>query len=166
VKGTLADANAFGQIDALVHQMQSSGWADLWKALGLVLRHFDDVGLSPDASDLAIWQTCQTEQLVLITDNRNRDSPDSLEAVIRQYNQPQSLPVFTVSNISRFRKSRTYAERVLEDLYDYLLRIDEVRGTGRLYLPQKQFHNADCRVQIRSKRWRGSGIPEYDRVRG
>ncbi len=137
MKGILADANAVGHIDALVHQMQTGEWADLWAALGLVLRHFEDVGLSPDASDLEIWQTCQAEQLALITDNRNRDSVDSLEAVIRQYNQPQSLPVFTISNKSRFRKSRAYAERVLEDLYDYLMRIDEVRGTGRLYLPQK-----------------------------
>lgn len=138
MKGILADANIFGEIDALVHQMQTGEWADLWAALGLVLRHFEDVGLSLDASDLEIWQTCQAEQLVLITDNRNRDSVDSLEAVIRQYNQPQSLPVFTISDKSRFRKSRTYAEKVLEDLYDYLMRIDEVRGTGRLYLPQKQ----------------------------
>jgi hypothetical protein len=91
----------------------------------------------PDAPDLEIWQACQTEELVLITDNRNRDSVDSLEAVIRQHNQPQSLPVFTISNKSRFRKSRAYAEKVLEDLYDYLMRIDEIRGTGRLYLPQK-----------------------------
>lgn len=138
MKGILADANAIGHIDALVHQMQIGEWAELWAVLGLVLRHFEDVGLSPDASDLEIWQTCQAEQLVLITDNRNRDSADSLEAVIRQYNQPQSLPVFTISNKSRFRKSRAYADKVLEHLYDYLLRIDEVRGTGRLYLPQKQ----------------------------
>jgi hypothetical protein len=28
-----------------------------------------------------------------------------------------------------------YVERVVEVLYTYLLRIDEVRGTGGLYLP-------------------------------
>src|SRR5262249_2730981 len=96
LKGILADASRFGEMYALVHQMQVGEWADLWAALGLVLRHFEDVGLSPDTSDLEIWQTCQAEQLVLITDNRNRDSADSLEAVIRQYNQPQSLPVLTI----------------------------------------------------------------------
>jgi hypothetical protein len=87
---------------------------------------------------LEIWRTCQTEQLILITDNRNLDAPDSLEAAIREHNQPESLPVFTISDLKTFRKSRTYAEKVLEDLYDYLLQIDEVRGTGRLYLPRRQ----------------------------
>jgi len=138
VKGILADANAIGQIDALVHRMQTGEWAGLWAALGLEFKHFDDVGLSSDSSDRDIWHICQSEELVLLTDNRNEDSADSLEAVIRQHNQPNCLPVLTISNMQRFRKSRAYAEKVLEDLYDYLLRIDELRGTGRLYLPQKQ----------------------------
>ena len=61
-----------------------------------------------------------------------------MEVTIRQFNQPDSLPVFTISDIARFGTSRDYADKVLEHLYDYLLRINEVRGTGRLYLPQKQ----------------------------
>jgi len=138
VKGILADANATGQIEALVHQMQTGTWSDLWIGLGLVFKRFEDVGLSLDSSDFDIWQTCQAEQLVLITDNRNLDSPDSLEATIRQYNQPDKLPVFTISNMKSFGTSNAYAKKVLEDLFDYLMRIDEIRGTGRLYLPQKQ----------------------------
>jgi hypothetical protein len=137
VKGILADANSLGQIEALVHQMQVGTWADFWTGFGLSLKHFEDVGLTVESSDLEIWMICQAEQLILITDNRNLDSPDSLEATIRHYNQPDSLPVFTISSMSSFNTSRTYAEKVLEDLYDYLMRIDEVRGTGRLYLPQK-----------------------------
>jgi hypothetical protein len=58
-----------------------------------------------------------------------------LEATIRQYNTPHSLPVFTIGDLDNFRKSRVYAERVLERLYEYLLDIDTVRGTGRLFLP-------------------------------
>jgi hypothetical protein len=138
VKGILADANIIGPIEALVNQMQSGIWAEFWTALGLEFKRFGDVGLSLDAPDLVIWQTCQTEQLILITDNRNKKSHDSLETTIRQCNQPNSLPVFTISDMTAFSTSRTYAEKVLEHLYDYLLRIDEVRGTGRLYLPQKQ----------------------------
>jgi hypothetical protein len=34
-----------------------------------------------------------------------------------------------------FRTNSSYVERVVEALYDYLPRIDEVRGTGRPYLP-------------------------------
>lgn len=137
VKGILADANSLGQIEALVRQMQIGTWADFWTGFGLSLRHFQDVGLTVKSTDLKIWQVCQAEQLILITDNRNHNSADSLEATIRQYNQPDSLPVFTVSSMSSFNTSRTYAEKVLEDCYDYLTRIDEVRCTGRLYLPQR-----------------------------
>lgn len=137
MKGILADANISGPIEALVHQMQSGTWAEFWTALGIELKRFEDVGLSPDSSDLIIWQTCQAEQLILITDNRNKKSADSLEATIQQYNQPDSLPVFTISSMAAFGNSRTYAEKVLEHIYDYLMRINELRGTGRLYLPQK-----------------------------
>ena len=71
----------------------------------------------------------------LITDNRNLDSEDSLEATIRRNNSPESLPVFTIADMNQFRMNSSYVERVVEVLYDYLLRIDDVRGAGRLYLP-------------------------------
>jgi len=135
VKGILPDVNAIGQIHALVQQMQAEPWADFWTSLGLVLKRFQDVGLSPTSTDFEIWRTCQAEELILITDNRNRDSPESLEATIRKHNQPDHLPVFTIGDLDKFRDSRAYAERVLEQLYDYLLRINELRGTSRLYLP-------------------------------
>jgi hypothetical protein len=138
VKGLLADADIIGSVESLVQQMQSTKWVEFWAFLGLEFKRFDDVGLSLDASDLVVWQTCQARQLVLITANRNKNSLDSLEATIRQHNQPDSLPVFTISSMNSFNTSRTYAEKVLEDLYDYIMRIDEIRGTGRLYLPQKQ----------------------------
>ena len=82
-----------------------------------------------------IWRTCQREQLVLITGNRNDDGPDSLEAVIRDENRPDSLPVFTLANANRILRDRGYAEQVAVRLLDDLMRIDEVRGVGRLYLP-------------------------------
>jgi hypothetical protein len=71
---------------------------------------------------------------LLITDNRNADSPDSLEAVIRLHNTPQSLPVFIIADVDKLRTSQDYAERVMIRLYEYLLEIDNVRGAGRLFL--------------------------------
>jgi len=135
VKGILADNNVIGQVAYLVQLMQSRPWQDFWKELGLALRRFEDVGLAPTASDVEIWQRCQADELILITDNRNDDSPDSLAAAIRDFNTPASLPVFTIADLDKFGTSREYEERVLVALYDYLLRIDEVRGTGRLFLP-------------------------------
>jgi predicted nuclease of predicted toxin-antitoxin system len=135
VKGILADIHLRGPIDALVREMQAEPWAELWQDLGLRLFHFEDVGLAPTSTDLEIWQRCQTEQLIFITNNRNQDSPDSLEATIRQHNAPDCLPVFTVGDLDKFRKSRPYATRVLERLYEYLIDLDNVRGSGRLFLP-------------------------------
>ena len=100
-----------------------------------MLLRFEDVGLEPSATDIEIWKICQAEGLILITNNRNEDTPDSLEAAIRTLNTPSSLPVFTIGNLGRFQRSPEYADRVLKSMYDYLLTIDAVRGVGRLYLP-------------------------------
>jgi hypothetical protein len=135
MRGLVADANIQGQVEHLVRCMRAEPWADFWEALGLVLYRFNDVGLSASATDLEVWNVCQTQELILITDNRNLDSEDSLEATIRRENAPDSLPVFTIADMNQFRTNSSYVDDVVEALYDYLVRIDEVRGTGRLYLP-------------------------------
>jgi hypothetical protein len=60
---------------------------------------------------------------------------DSLEATINTHNTPTCLPIFTFSDADLILDSKDYRERVTESLYDYLLRIDSLRGTGRLFLP-------------------------------
>jgi hypothetical protein len=50
-------------------------------------------------------------------------------------NQPDSLPVVTISDQDRVLQDRIYAEKVAVKLLEYLIRIDEVRGAGRLYVP-------------------------------
>jgi len=96
---------------------------------------FPILGLAFDSSDAVIWRTCQKEESVLITANRNKRGPDSLEAVIQRENQPDSLPVITIADQDRVLQDRAYAEQVAERVLDYLMRIDEVRGVGRLYVP-------------------------------
>lgn len=135
VNGRLADANVVGQVRVLVHRMQAEPWAEFWAVLGLALLTFEEVGLTPESKDVDVWTTCQDRQLILITDNRNESAPDSMQATIRHRNQPDSLPVFTIADLDMFQADRAYADRVVEILYDYLIRIDDVRGTGRLYLP-------------------------------
>jgi hypothetical protein len=135
VKGLIADANIQGQVEYLVQRMQAEAWADFWQALDLVLRRFEDVGLSASATDLEVWNVCRAEHLILTTDNRNLDTEDSLEATIRRNNTPESPPVFTIADMNEFRTNSSSLERVVEALYGYLLRIDQVRGRGRLYLP-------------------------------
>ena len=135
MKGILADINIQGHVDLLVVLMQAEPWKLFWDHLQVPYLHFDDIGLAPDALDSLIWETCQKEELVLITDNRTQSDPDSLEATIQTRNTTTSLPVFTIASVPHLRASRAYADRVIDRLLDSLLRMDTLRGTGRLYLP-------------------------------
>lgn len=131
----LADVNIEGHVLRLVALMQGNYWRDYWDHLDLRSLRFPEVGLSPRDTDAQVWQVCQQLHLYLLTNNRNDDGPDSLEATIRAHNTAASFPVFTLSDADRIFHSRDYAERVTESLFDQLLRIDTLRGAGRLFLP-------------------------------
>ena len=131
----LADVNIEGHVTRLVSQMQGSYWRDFWDHLQLHSSRFQDVGLSTNDTDAVVWQICQQQRLYLLTNNRNDDGPDSLEATIRALNTPTSLPVFTISDAGRIFQSKDYAARVVESLFDHLLRIETLQGIGRLFLP-------------------------------
>lgn len=135
MKGLLADHDIQGYVDVLVACMQSEPWKPFWDHLSLNYVHFSDVGLPPNAPDSIIWRVCQERQLILITNNRTENEPDSLETTIRLHNTPTCLPIFTIGKVQRLRYSGSYADEILESLPDALLRIDSLRGTGRLYLP-------------------------------
>jgi len=135
VKGIVADIHMKGPVADLARAMQGGSWAEFWNELELALVTFEDVGLTATSTDEEIWHKCQERQLILITNNRNQESPDSLEATMRRHNSATSLPVFTISDLDRFRKDRDYAERVLERLYECLLDMERLLGTGRLFLP-------------------------------
>jgi hypothetical protein len=131
----LADANIQGQVEILVARMQSKSWRAFWDHLDLRHVTFAEVGLQPTDPDAVIWQRCQERGLLLLTDNRNDDGPESLEATIRSNNRPNSLPVFTISNTRQLSTNPAYADRVIDRLFVYLLEFDNIHGTGRLYLP-------------------------------
>jgi hypothetical protein len=80
-------------------------------------------------------RTCQAEEVLLLTANRNNHGSDSLEATIRNHNGPHFLPVFTIADVDLLQSDRAYAHRVIWAFYDFLIRLDEIRGAGRLYLP-------------------------------
>ena len=64
-----------------------------------------------------------------------RTLTDSLESIIRSRTEATSLPVFTVSDVSRLRSDREYGDAVIAKLLEYLMDADNIRGTGRLFLP-------------------------------
>lgn len=131
----MSDNDVQGHVSRLMDICQSAAWVELWRGLDCVLCTFEDFDLSADASDAAIWQTCQDNEVLLITGNRNAEGPESLEVTIRERNTSDSLPVLTLAAPDRIGRDAHYAEWVVERLFDILIDVDVLRGTGRLYLP-------------------------------
>jgi hypothetical protein len=135
MQGLIADNDILGQMKILIHLLFSDSWSDIWLGLNLPIRTFNDLDLEPDVSDAVLWHACQAKQIVLITGNRNKEGPESLETTIQKFNSPNSLPVLTLADPKLVSQSSAYASRVVETMLQYLLEMDNVRGTGRLYLP-------------------------------
>jgi hypothetical protein len=131
----MADHDIEGQVRALLRLLTSAAWSEVWHGLAMRVESFASLGLPENTPDAALWQFCQTRQIILITGNRNKAGPEALEAVIEQNNTPTSLPVLTIGSPPRVLSSREYAERVATRLLEVLLDVEQYRGTGRLYLP-------------------------------
>ncbi|MCI0464441.1 MAG: hypothetical protein L0Z62_46505 [Gemmataceae bacterium] len=135
MKGILPDANIEGHWKVLRSRLEGEYWREVWAALQLKPQTFAELDLAASTLDSELWHLCQECELFLITANRNKEGADSLEATIEAHNSPTSLPVFTIADPDRVLESALYADRVVESLLQYLLDIDNIRGTGRLYLP-------------------------------
>jgi hypothetical protein len=131
----MSDNDVLGLVERLIDICQTPAWIEFWQNFDCTLCTFADFQLPTNASDATVWQTCQDNELILITANRNKEGSDSLETAIGQSNRPNCLPVLTLADPKRVGRDRAYAEAVVERLLDILDAIDNDRGTGRLYLP-------------------------------
>jgi hypothetical protein len=114
--------------------MQSEKWREFWDYFELRCLTFKDVGLDLAVTDKVVWDKCQELPAFLLTNNRNDDGPESLQATIQITNSPKSLPVFTIGDADSILSSTEYADKVIERLFVYLFDIDNILGTGRLFL--------------------------------
>jgi hypothetical protein len=135
MRAIMADNDIRGHMNVLIHVLESKAWSEIWLSLNLSVWTFADLSLAVDTSDANLWHACQRDQVILITGNRNHDGPDSLDATIQAHTTLTSLPVLTIADPNEVMQSPRYAHRVVETLLQYLLDIDKVRGTGRLWLP-------------------------------
>jgi len=133
--GIIADHNIEGHFVVLLRLWTSNAWASLWESLELEVESFERLGIPYDTSDRELWQVCQQRNIVLLTSNRNDAGPNSLEATIRNLNEPSSLPVLTIADPELVLASQDYAERVALQVLEYLMALDSFRGTGRLFVP-------------------------------
>ncbi len=130
----LADNDVGGAVARLRRVLESDEWAELAMALGLRFVEFEDVGLTRDASDHAVWHRCQQAGAVLITGDRASGTA-SLEQAIRDHAQTDSLPVVTIGDPQRVIREAAYGRECAISLLDLMDRIEALRGTGRLFIP-------------------------------
>ncbi|NJL20749.1 MAG: ACP S-malonyltransferase [Leptolyngbyaceae cyanobacterium SM1_3_5] len=127
----LIDYNLRGQAALLWGTIAARGWLEL-----MLIRFigFEEVGLVEDSNDQQVWQAAQSNQMIILTANRNMKGDGSLEQVIRENNIITSLPVVTIGNKERLDE-QNYRERCASRLVEILLDIDNYKGVGRIYIP-------------------------------
>lgn len=86
-----------------------------------------EVGLPMNSSDCDVWRFAQTNQMILITANRNMKGADSLEQTIRDENTTTSLPILTIANPNRFDE-RNYWEKCAARMIEILLDLENYIG--------------------------------------
>src|SRR5437899_1160481 len=118
MKGLVADINVIGHWRIIRGHLEGALWGEVWASLKLTEETFKSLGLPLEVVDSVLWKVCQEKELILLTDNRNADSPDSLEVTIRAQNTSTSLPVFTIGDSDRIMGDKLYAQRAAEKLLD------------------------------------------------
>lgn len=127
----LVDYNLTGYIVLFQGTLVAEGWLDLLSVQFVTL---EEAGLFADSDDRSIWRFAQSNQMLLLTANRNAKGKDSLEQTIREEGTSSSLPVVTVANLDRLVE-RTYREQCTARLVEIALLIENYLGVGRLFIP-------------------------------
>ncbi|MBD2196190.1 MULTISPECIES: DUF5615 family PIN-like protein [Calothrix] len=127
----LVDYNLDGYASVLLGILTKRGWLEFFAIEFITFR---ETGLSMDSSDRTVWNYAQTNQMLILTANRNMKGEDSLEQVMRQENTSTSFPIITIGDLTRFDESE-YRERCVDRLVEIVLELDNYMGVGRLFIP-------------------------------
>jgi hypothetical protein len=127
----LVDYNLTGYVVLFQGTLAADGWLDLLSIRFMLLK---EAGLDADSDDRTIWRFVQSNQMLLLTANRNAKGEDSLEQTIRKEGTSTSLPVITIGNLDRLVE-REYREQCSARLADIVLSIENYLGVSRLFIP-------------------------------
>ncbi|MDJ0688105.1 MAG: ACP S-malonyltransferase [Xenococcaceae cyanobacterium MO_188.B32] len=127
----LVDYNLDGYAPVFLGIIAKNGWFEL---LTIHFVTFKEAGLSMDISDRILWCFAESNQMIILTANRNMKGKDSLEQIIREENTVSSLPVVTISDIKRLDEFN-YRERCVDCMIEIVLDIENYKGVGRLFIP-------------------------------
>jgi hypothetical protein len=133
----LADIDVQGHLPYLRQLTEVLGLWECLAELRLDFVTFPELDLPRDLDDRSLWNRCQEMGWVLLSENRNHDGPDSLQATLTDSWNEGHLPVLTLSNKGRFEHSRAYAEQVASDVAELLFGISQgqYRDQPRIYVP-------------------------------
>lgn len=127
----LVDYNLDGYAPVFLGILTKRGWLEL---LPMSFVTFREAGLPMDTSDRLMWFFAQSNQMIILTANRNMKGQDSLEQVMREENTMVSLPVVTIADLNRLDEF-DYRERCVDRLIELVLDIENYKGVGRLFIP-------------------------------
>lgn len=127
----LIDHNMEGQAILLWNTLKKAGFLNL---IPMKMVMFSDVGLAENSNDRQVWRFAQANEMILLTDNRSANDPDSLEQTIREENKLDSLPVLTIGRLDRI-KENIYREKCAERLVEIVFELENHIGIGRIFIP-------------------------------
>lgn len=127
----LVDYNLTGYIVLFQGTLASGGWLELLAIRFVTLK---EAGLAADTNDRIIWRFAQSNQMLLLTANRNAKGEDSLEQTIREEGTSTSLPVLTVGTLDRLVE-REYREQCSARIAEIVLYIENYLGISRIFIP-------------------------------
>ncbi len=127
----LVDCNMEGQARLLFSTLGQDGWIEVFQ---LEFVYFSGTPLTEDSDDTTLWRYAQANELIILTNNRNREDETSLTATIARENTATSLPVVTVGNARRLPEAG-YRQAAADGLVNILAYLENYRGTGRVFIP-------------------------------
>jgi hypothetical protein len=118
--GLLTDVNVQGHLPYLTRLIGKLELLVMLADIGVTFHTFTDFGLDPRLNDRELWNYCQANDLVLLTDNRNHEDENSLNATILDSWRVGHLPILTLANKGKFEHSEDYALRVAQNVAEQL----------------------------------------------
>ena len=128
----LIDHNLKGHARILLGSIASQGWL---QSVPIRFVMFDEIDLSIDSNDRAVWRQAQDRQMILLTANRSMKDKDSLEQVMREESSQTSLPVLTIGNADRVLNDASYREHCADRIVEIAIYLDNYRGARRIFIP-------------------------------
>jgi len=142
-RGILADENISGLLLRLQTALERLDVKIVFDTIKLEYATFQQLGIDPGVDDRTLWHYCQDEGWILLTDNRNHDGTNSLQATLVDSWQAGHLPVVTIGSKDRFDRDWQYTLRVSNEIANHLMNAADgiFSDRPRIFVPERDIPN-------------------------